>query len=260
MAPTPKPFGTADSVGTRLPSPAASCSSPPSRSKPLLRNGRKRRLYKTSSAGGLVVHSTPGDYRPVSKAQGTEEILALRPGLIDFLSSSGGGAGHELVAILEQWGNLKRSVSALGPAIAALETPTSARLASAIQATENLWTAIEDRWGLLRSSEVATLLGSRSGTRNLASSLRQKMRLSVSSAATPSFIQDFSLIARQQLFAKSSPRYWLPPAAQASTTNTWCTGSAPPRHILMTISPSCTFPPIRILWKNLSRAKPSRGS
>ena len=121
-----------------------------------------------------MVHSTPGDYRPVSKAQGTEEILALRPGLIDFLSSSGGGAGHELVAILEQWGNLKRSVSALGPAIAALETPTSPPLASAIQATENLWTAIEDRWGLLRSSEVATLLGSRSGTRNLASSLRQK--------------------------------------------------------------------------------------
>ena len=121
-----------------------------------------------------MVHSTLGDYRPVSKAQGTVEILALRPGLIDFLSSSGGGAGHELVAILEQWGNLKRSVSALGPAIAALETPTSARLASAIQATENLWTAIEDRWGLLRSSEVAKLLGSRSGTRNLASSLRQK--------------------------------------------------------------------------------------
>ncbi|MDJ0314026.1 hypothetical protein [Arthrobacter sp. H35-D1] len=87
------------------------------------------------------------------------------------------GPSQTAVRLVEDIVNMTRSIAALGPAISSLEVPTSPPLAAAIQATENLWARIEDRWGLLKSTEVATLLGAKTGTRSLPSTLRQKNQL-----------------------------------------------------------------------------------
>ncbi|NVM96112.1 hypothetical protein [Arthrobacter wenxiniae] len=102
-------------------------------------------------------------------------------GLDDFVSDNMvrdfHAIGHIFPRQLADLVNMERSVSALGPAIAALEVETSPPLASAIQATENLWTTIERRWGLLGSTDVAKLLGAKTSNRSLASSLRKKGQL-----------------------------------------------------------------------------------
>lgn len=72
---------------------------------------------------------------------------------------------------------LERSVSALGPAMAALDVETSPPLAAAIQATENIWTTIERRWGLLRSTDVAGVLGAKSNNRSFAAGLRKNGKI-----------------------------------------------------------------------------------
>ena len=53
----------------------------------------------------------------------------------------------------------------------------TAKRAAAIQSTENLWRAISDEWGLLSSSDVATLLGANSATPSYASEQRKAGRL-----------------------------------------------------------------------------------
>lgn len=73
--------------------------------------------------------------------------------------------------------SLERSVSALGPAIAALGVETSPPLAAAIQATENLWVSIDRRWGLFGSTGVAELLGAKTSNRSFASVLRKKGKI-----------------------------------------------------------------------------------
>lgn len=88
-----------------------------------------------------------------------------------------GQPSAENYRLLDDVINMARSVSALGPAIAALDVETSPPLASAIQATENLWMSVGRRWGLLRSTEVAELLGAKTGNRSFASNLRKNGKL-----------------------------------------------------------------------------------
>lgn len=57
--------------------------------------------------------------------------------------------------------NTLRSVLALGVAVQAVDTPATPQIARAVQATENRWRAIESEFGLLDSTAVARLLGSR---------------------------------------------------------------------------------------------------
>ncbi len=92
-------------------------------------------------------------------------------------TSHAGRALRLPAALLESLVNMRRSVDALGPAMAALKTPTSPALASGIQATENLWAAIDEAWGLLGSVEVAELLGSRGTNRSFASSMRKSGKI-----------------------------------------------------------------------------------
>jgi hypothetical protein len=73
--------------------------------------------------------------------------------------------------------NMERSVEALGPALAAMETPVSPQLARSVQATENVWRKIGDEFGLLSSVEVSELVGSRSPNRTYASDQHSKGRL-----------------------------------------------------------------------------------
>ncbi|MDJ0357245.1 hypothetical protein [Paenarthrobacter sp. PH39-S1] len=71
--------------------------------------------------------------------------------------------------LFDAWLNMQRSVDSLGPALAALKPATSAQLARSAQAAENAWRRMEDEFGLLTSTQVAVLLGSRSAGRSFAS-------------------------------------------------------------------------------------------
>jgi hypothetical protein len=73
--------------------------------------------------------------------------------------------------------NMERSVEALGPALAAMETPVSPQLARSMAATENAWREMESEFGLLSSLEVSELAGSRSPNRSYASEQHAKGRL-----------------------------------------------------------------------------------
>ncbi|MFD1211581.1 hypothetical protein ACFQ36_05950 [Arthrobacter sp. GCM10027362] len=78
----------------------------------------------------------------------------------------------ELSAMLEAAWNVRCSMAALGPAMAAVRLPASPALAGAIQATENLWRSIREEWGLPGSQEVSRLLGAKTANRSYASDQR----------------------------------------------------------------------------------------
>lgn len=73
--------------------------------------------------------------------------------------------------------NMERSVEALGPALAAVETPVSPQLARSLAATENVWREMESEFGLLSSRQVSELVGSDSPNRSYASDQHAKGRL-----------------------------------------------------------------------------------
>ncbi|WP_024793259.1 hypothetical protein [Tomitella biformata] len=74
--------------------------------------------------------------------------------------------------------NTLRSVLALGVAVQAVDAPTTPQIARAVQATENRWRAIESEFGLLNSTDVARLLGSRaSNTRSFTADQRKAGRV-----------------------------------------------------------------------------------
>lgn len=56
--------------------------------------------------------------------------------------------------------NVERSMDALRPALAALETPMTPEMMQGLGATENAWRRMEDEFGLLTSQEVAEIVGS----------------------------------------------------------------------------------------------------
>lgn len=111
--------------------------------------------------GALAVFAAEDPLQPIGSA------------VVTSGHSTAGGTARLLADVV----NMERSVSALGPAIAALDIETSPPLASAIQATENLWSWIDRQWGLLRSTDVAELLGAKTSNRSYASSLRKKGKL-----------------------------------------------------------------------------------
>lgn len=65
--------------------------------------------------------------------------------------------------------NMERSIKALGSALEEVETPVSPQLARSIQATENLWRAMEREFKLLTATEVSAAVGSKSPNRSYAS-------------------------------------------------------------------------------------------
>jgi hypothetical protein len=73
--------------------------------------------------------------------------------------------------------NMERSIDALGPVLANVETPVSPQLARSLQATENVWRDMQEEFGLLSSREVSELVGSRSPNRSYASDQRSKGKL-----------------------------------------------------------------------------------
>ena len=64
---------------------------------------------------------------------------------------------------------MERSIQALGPALAAIETPVSPQLARSLQATENAWREMSEEFGLLSSTELSRAVGSSSPNRSYAS-------------------------------------------------------------------------------------------
>lgn len=99
-------------------------------------------------------------------------LSALKDADID-----GSADTEELLDLVEDVLVLRGSLAALRPAMAKTVAvpPGIARVA---QATENAWRAIEQEFGLLRSSEVSRRLGSLStSNRNLANEHRQAGRL-----------------------------------------------------------------------------------
>ena len=80
-------------------------------------------------------------------------------------------------AIMELAMMTATSVAALGPAMAAFKGTTTPQLARAVQATENVWKAIEAEFGLLTSHEVAKLIGTGKSGRSLASDQRAAGKL-----------------------------------------------------------------------------------
>lgn len=73
--------------------------------------------------------------------------------------------------------NARLSVIALAPAITNLATRATPATARAVQATENVWREMEDRYGLLTSTEVAERLSAKGSNRTYASSRRAKGQL-----------------------------------------------------------------------------------
>ena len=67
---------------------------------------------------------------------------------------------------------MERSIQALGPALAAIETPVSPQLARSLQATENAWREMSEEFGLLSSTELSRAVGSSSPNRSYASDQR----------------------------------------------------------------------------------------
>lgn len=67
---------------------------------------------------------------------------------------------------------MERSIQALGPALAAIESPVSPQLAKSLQATENVWREIAQEFGLLSSTELSKAVGSSSPNRSYASEQR----------------------------------------------------------------------------------------
>lgn len=128
-------------------------------------------LIGTFEGGGVVPIEGSGGLIAVFGRGGS-----LAPNVLEDVYSSY-AAGGVFSRLLADVVNMEQSVSALGPAIAALDVETSPPLASAIQATENLWTSIARRWGLLRSTDVAELLGAKSSNRSFASGLRKKGKI-----------------------------------------------------------------------------------
>ena len=73
--------------------------------------------------------------------------------------------------------NTRESIHALGPALTKLSTAATPATARALQATENVWRDLEERYQLLTSTEVAKLLGAKGANRAYASNLRAKRQL-----------------------------------------------------------------------------------
>ncbi|NMR28101.1 hypothetical protein [Crystallibacter degradans] len=73
--------------------------------------------------------------------------------------------------------NMHRSMKALGAAAAAVETPVSPQVARSVQATENVWRAIEAEFGLLTSTQVSAAVGSSTPNRSFASDQRKAGKL-----------------------------------------------------------------------------------
>ncbi|MGG7466580.1 hypothetical protein [Plantibacter sp. YIM 135347] len=70
--------------------------------------------------------------------------------------------------------SLRHAVDSLEGALATLDTVVPPAVARAAQATENVWREISDEFGLLSSSEVATVLGAANSNRTYAASLRKR--------------------------------------------------------------------------------------
>ncbi|MFC5932042.1 hypothetical protein [Cryobacterium melibiosiphilum] len=95
------------------------------------------------------------------------QLLSLIPGLTSQQ------AQHFLQGLV----NTRLSVQALGPALTKLETAATPSTARALQATENVWRELDERYRLLSSTEVATLLGAKGANRAYAANLRAKGHL-----------------------------------------------------------------------------------
>lgn len=102
------------------------------------------------------------------------EIAGARDLLGNLRRVTSAGLREPTVSIAE---NMQRSIDALGPALAGMETPVSPQLARSIAATENTWLKINEEFGLLSSLEVSELVGSKSPNRSYASEQRSKGRL-----------------------------------------------------------------------------------
>ena len=71
----------------------------------------------------------------------------------------------------------RQSIQALGPALTKLTTTATPSTARALQATENVWRDLEERYTLLTSTDVAEVLGAKNANRAYASNLRAKGQL-----------------------------------------------------------------------------------
>ncbi|HEX2247808.1 MAG TPA: hypothetical protein VHH13_09690, partial [Arthrobacter sp.] len=116
--------------------------------------------------------ATDEDLKAAARAAAEAYRNALKGlnGLDETFTSASSGLALALVQV-------HKSVAALGPAMAAVDVPTSSALAASIQSTENLWRAIRDEWGLLSSSDVAHLLGAKTANRSYASDQRKAGRI-----------------------------------------------------------------------------------
>ena len=97
----------------------------------------------------------------------TEQLLVDLPG---YDSEQSRHLVREIV-------NTRRSVQAMASALTKLPTAATPATARALQATENVWRELDERYGLLTSTEVAALLSAKGSNRAYASNLRAKGQL-----------------------------------------------------------------------------------
>lgn len=107
---------------------------------------------------------TPALGNPKSLDSVAAQLLALIPGL----------SRQQAQHLIRDLVNTRLSVQALGPALTKLDTAATPSTARALQATENVWREVEERYKLLSSTEVADLLGAKNANRAYASNLRAK--------------------------------------------------------------------------------------
>ncbi|SEN68522.1 hypothetical protein E3O25_02630 [Cryobacterium sp. TMT1-3] len=110
---------------------------------------------------------TPALGDPKSLDSVAAQLLALIPGL----------SRQQAQHLIRDLVNTRLSVQALGPALTKLDTAATPSTARALQATENVWREVEERYKLLTSTEVAALLGAKNANRAYASNLRAKGQL-----------------------------------------------------------------------------------
>lgn len=92
------------------------------------------------------------------------------------LEAAGGFGGDEIDALVRDSILRRRSARSVGVAVAKLP-PVPSGFTRATQATENAWKQIEDEFGLLTSTEVASRIGSKNPHRALASDMRKRGQL-----------------------------------------------------------------------------------
>lgn len=93
-----------------------------------------------------------------------------------MLVGAGGLAGDEIDSLVRDSILRFRSMRSVGGAISKLP-PVPSGFTRATQATENVWKHIEDEFGLLTSTEVASRIGSKNPHRALASDMRKRGQL-----------------------------------------------------------------------------------